>query len=154
MSAGGIGTILSPLPDMPDCEIVVVMPDFRISTKEAYERSDSVGYDDPKNMDEIINAVCSGNIRAAGRGLYNKFEEVADIPEIGEIKSVMNDCGALGSIMTGSGSAVYGIFDDENKASGCKDRLKEKYSDVFVVNPVQGGPSPIQHGGFIWFTSQ
>lgn len=149
MSAGGIGTILSPLPDMPSCEIVIVMPDFRISTKEAYERSDSIGYDEPKSMEPVSSAVCSGNVSGIAKALYNKFEEVADIREIDDIKSMMKQSGALGALMTGSGSAVFGIFDDEDKADECKSRLSEKYDEIFIVHPVPNGPSQIVHGGII-----
>ena len=149
MSAGGIGTILSPLPDMPSCEIVIVMPDFRISTKEAYERSDSIGYDEPKSMEPVSSAVCSGNVSGIAKALYNKFEEVADIREIDDIKSMMKQSGALGALMTGSGSAVFGIFDDEDKADECKSRLSEKYNEIFIVHPVPNGPSQIVHGRII-----
>lgn len=149
MSAGGIGTILSPLPDMPDCCIVIVMPRFRISTREAYEKSDTVGYDEPESMDIITGAVCGGNISGIAGALYNKFEEVADIGEIDEIKSLMKQSGALGALMTGSGSAVFGIFDDEDKADECRDRLGEKYDEVYIVHPTASGPSSVVHGGII-----
>lgn len=149
MSAGGIGTILSPLPDIADCFIVVVMPDFRISTKQAYEKSDIIGYDEPESMDRILGAVCSSNIDGISKELYNKFEEVADIDEIDKIKSLMKDRGAGGALMTGSGSAVYGIFTDENKAEQCGDDLKEEYREVFIVRPVNQGPHQPVHSGII-----
>ncbi len=149
MSAGGIGTILSPLPDLPECSIVIVMPGFRISTKEAYEKSDIIGYDDPKSMDNMTNAICSGSIINTAKFLYNKFEEVAGIQEISDIKTLMTEYGSVGALMTGSGSAVYGIFDSEDKAEECKDRLKEQYDEVLLVRPVPSGPEPVIHVGII-----
>lgn len=150
MSAGGIGTILSPLPDMPDAEIVIVMPSFRISTKEAYAKSDTLGYDEPKSMDAAASAVCSGHIGAIAGNLYNRFEEVADIAEIASIQSLMKDCGALGALMTGSGSAVYGLFDSKDRAEDCESKLREQnYHDIYIVHPVACGPVPMVHGGII-----
>lgn len=149
MSAGGIGTILNPLPDMPPCDIVIVMPEFHISTRDAYEKSDSIGYDSVKSIDDTTNAICAGNISAIGKSLYNKFEEVTDIDEISSIKTVMKDNGAVGALMTGSGSAVFGIFDDKEKADDCENKLKEKYSEVFTVHPVTTGPEQAVHGGII-----
>ena len=149
MSASGIGTILSPLPDMPDCFFVIVMPDFRISTKEAYESSDRLGYDTVKSIEPLTNAVCSGNASQTASLLYNKFEEVADIEEIGNIKSMMKESGALGALMTGSGSAVFGIFDEKEKAEECEDILKKQYDEVYIAEPVRSGPKQILPGGLI-----
>ena len=149
MTANGIGTILTPLPEMPECYIVVVKPDIKISTKEAYEKSDSMGYEQCRSVESMADAICRGDIKAVGKALYNKFEEVADIREIDDIKSMMKQSGALGALMTGSGSAVFGIFDDEDKADECKSRLSEKYNEIFIVHPVPNGPSQIVHGRII-----
>ena len=149
MSASGIGTILSPLPDMPDCYFVIVMPDFRISTKQAYESSDRLGYDTVKSMEPLVNAVCSGNAAQTAALLYNKFEEVADIEEIGHIKSAMLEAGGLGALMTGSGSAVFGVFDDREKAEECEDRLRKQYDEIFIAEPVRSGPRQLPTGGLI-----
>ena len=125
MNATGIGTILSPLPDMPDCTIVAVKPEFGISTGEAYKKFDATGYDSVKSPDAVIDAICSGNVKEIAGNMYNKFEEVSDVAEIGDIKKIMKDCGSCGAIMTGSGSAVFGIFDDEGKADDCRQELRD-----------------------------
>ena len=112
MTAGGIGTILTPLPDMPDCTFAVVKPEINISTAEAYRKSDEVGYNFPKSPDRVVDGICSGDVVEIAKGLYNKFEAVVDIPEIDDIKSAMMRAGALGACLTGSGSAIFGIFED------------------------------------------
>jgi 4-diphosphocytidyl-2-C-methyl-D-erythritol kinase len=48
----------------------------------------------------------------------------------------MVSAGALGSCMTGSGSAVFGIFADEEKALACKELFGKEYADVFLCEPV------------------
>ena len=147
MTAGGIGTILSPLPDMPDCHIAAVKPSFRISTPEAYKKSDSLGYENPKSAEKIISAICNGNVKGIGDHLYNKFEAVVEEDEIDSIKKVMMDNGAEGALMTGSGSAVFGIFVDRNDAENCCRQLEEKYENVYLLRPVSHGPKQIQQGG-------
>lgn len=148
MNATGIGTILSPLPDMPDCTIVAVKPNFAVSTKEAYEKSDTIGYDDIKSPDTVIDAICSGDVKAISGNMYNKFEEVSDIAEIEEIKKTMRECGAYGAIMTGSGSVVFGIFGDENKAEDARQELRDKYDNIYILKPVPKGPRQISSGIF------
>lgn len=148
MNATGIGTILSPLPDMPDCTIVAVKPDFGISTKEAYEKSDLIGYDNIKSPDMVIDAICSGNVKSIAANMYNKFEEVSGMAEIEDIKKVMTNCGAYGAIMTGSGSVVFGIFGDENEAEDSRQELRDRYDNIYILRPVPNGPRQINSGIF------
>lgn len=139
MTAGGIGTILNPLPDMPECFFVVVKPAFSISTKDAYEKSDSIGYEKSVSADDVVNGICNGSLEEIAEGLYNKFEEVAGINEIDDIKYLMESCGALGACLTGSGSAVFGIFDNRDEADECFDHLSSRYDQVFIAEPVFDG---------------
>lgn len=136
MMASGIGTILSPLPDLPDCYFVIVKPKIGICTKEAYEKSDSSEFLAIKGMDKITEAICEANIKSIAKNLYNKFEEVMALPEIEAIKEFMLKCGALGASMTGSGSAIFGIFDNENMRDNCARRLEEQYDSVYTAEPL------------------
>lgn len=136
MTAGGIGTILSPLPDLPECYFVIVKPKVGVSTKEAYEKSDSPEFEAIKGMDKITEAICEANIKSVAKNLYNKFEVVTDLPEVEAIKSFMLQYGALGAAMTGSGSAVFGIFDNDNERDDCARKLEEQYDTVFTAEPV------------------
>ncbi len=139
MTAGGIGTILNPLPDLPECCFVIVKPTFSVSTKDAYERSDVLGYDRVTSPEHIVSGICNGSLEEVGKWMYNKFEAVADVPEIDVIKRKMLQQGALGACMTGSGSAVFGLFDDEDSADDCKAVLSKEYDDVFIVRPTAEG---------------
>ena len=139
MTAGGIGTILSPLPALPDCCFVIVKPEFSVSTKEAYEASDRLGYDKPVSPEHITSGICGGNLDEIGKWMYNKFEAVSGMEEISAIKQVMTKHGALGACMTGSGSAVFGLFDDEDLAEECKSALSKEYDEVFLSRPTPEG---------------
>ena len=136
MTASGIGTILSPLPDLPECYFVIVKPKIGICTREAYKKSDSPEFSAIKGMDKITEAICEANIKSVAKNLYNKFEEVTSLPEIEAIKKFMLQCGALGASMTGSGSAIFGIFDDDNMRDDCARRLEEQYDSVYTAEPV------------------
>ncbi len=144
MTAGGIGTILSPLPDIPECVIVVVKPSIKISTRAAYQKSDESGYDNSKNPDEIVSAICNGSIKNIGKNLYNKFEDIVDVPEIKQIKATMKEYGAFGACLTGSGSAVFGIFKDKSDADDCIGKLEETFQDIYVVYPTTEGVHILQ----------
>lgn len=136
MTASGIGTILTPLPEMPECYIVVVKPDIKISTKEAYAKSDSMGYEQCRSAEPMADAICRGDIQAVGKALYNKFEEVVEVPEIDRIKSCMKEYGAEGALMTGSGSAIFGIFEEKSDADDCMNELERHFENVWLTEPV------------------
>ena len=139
MLATGTGTTLKKLHSMPRCSIVICKPDISVSTAEAYAACDSKP---PKGFlytDELIKRLYGRDIRGLSSCLYNEFEQVLDLPVINDIKKTMTECKALGASMSGSGSAVYGIFLDEKKAAKCVDALKEKYDKVFLTAPVKEG---------------
>lgn len=136
MSASGIGTILSPLPDLPECCFVIVKPDIGVCTKEAYEKSDLPEFSAIKGMDKITESICEANIKSVAKHLYNKFEVVMALPEVEKIKQIMLEYGALGAAMTGSGSAVFGIFDNDNMRDDCAKRLNDDYELVYKAEPI------------------
>jgi 4-diphosphocytidyl-2-C-methyl-D-erythritol kinase len=71
--------------------------------------------------------------------LYNEFEQVMQLDEISEIKRLMMQHKALGASMSGSGSAVYAIFNNDKKAEACAAALKEQYRHVFITKPIKVG---------------
>ena len=77
-------------------------------------------------------------VREIARNVYNVFEDIvaAEHTEIGHIKSVLQQSGALCCQMTGSGSVVFGIMPDQSAAELAVQRLKETYSQVFLAEPV------------------
>ncbi len=113
--ASGRGERLSVLPQMPDCAVVVCKPDFSVSTPELFRKLDSVRLRCHPDTQSIIELLREGELAKIARRMYNVFEDVPDRrhKEIAAIKSTMLDCGALGAVMTGTGSAVFGLYDDE-----------------------------------------
>lgn len=140
MLARGTGNILSPLPDLPDCHILICKPEISVSTAAAYRTIDEQGLAcSAECSEDISEAVCGSDLSAVSKLLRNIFEKAMNIPEVDQIKEIMLRSGAMGACMTGSGSAVFGIFDDEDKAEACGAELRREYDDVFLTVPVSSG---------------
>lgn len=138
MFSEGIGTILEPIPDLPECYIVLSKPPIGISTKEAYEKSDTSEYIETIKVSEVVDSIYSGNLKEISSLIFNRFEHVMDIKEVTEIKSMMNDMGALNSCMSGSGPTVFGIFDKKLTAEHSFMKLRKQYGETFLCKPVSG----------------
>ena len=140
MMARGTGSILSPLPDLPACFIVIAKPDCGVSTAAAYRSVDQyVGELLHPDSEAVCEDICAQDINAVASRLSNVFEQALALEPSLAIKQAMLDAGALGACMTGSGSAVFGIFEDKDAANDCADILERDYDDVFVTQPVSRG---------------
>ena len=134
MLASGRGEVLKALPPMPDCHIVICKPDFSISTPELFKKLDSVKLRCHPDTAGILEALDEGNLLKLARRMYNVFEDVPDrrFSTVTEIKSALLDHGALGAVMTGTGSAVFGIFSDLDSAENAAAALKKSYRCTYV----------------------
>ncbi|MBR2724416.1 MAG: 4-(cytidine 5'-diphospho)-2-C-methyl-D-erythritol kinase [Ruminococcus sp.] len=137
--AVGIGTTFKKVPKLTKCFIVICKPEISVSTAKAYALADSRTGAKFSYTDLCANALYKGSVRNVCDFLHNDFEEVLSLKEINDIKSIMLNNKALGSAMSGSGSAVFGIFLTEKKAKACAEILRGDYEDVFVVTPVKEG---------------
>ena len=134
----GIGEKLTLLPSAPRMWILLVKPPINISTALIYEQIDNKIIDKHPNTNAMIDALKNGDIKNIANNLCNVMESVTcDMhPIIGGIKNKMMLNGALGSLMSGSGPTVFGIFDDEKKAKASADSFAFQFKDVFLVNTV------------------
>ena len=135
----GIGEKMTALPNMPKCAIVVVKPSVSVSTPEAFAKYDSIVSPKKGDFDGMISAFKVGDLGGIGSRLFNDLEYAADLPQIKQAKEDLMKCGAQGALMTGSGSAVYGIFDDGKSAEKCAETLKMLYPFCEVCAPVNSG---------------
>lgn len=129
MLAHGRGELLSELPDMPKCIFVICKPQFSISTPELFRKLDQVSLRRHPDTAGLISALEQGNLRELCFRMYNVFEDVNDrrMRTVAAIKSVLIDKGALGAVMTGTGSAVFGVFSDKTEAEGAREALKREH---------------------------
>ena len=113
--AEGIGEKLSVLPPMPKCTILIAKPGISVSTKFVYENlhANDLKPEQHPDVDSMIEAMRQKDLGLLCSRMGNVLETVTipAYPVINEIKRTMIDNGAIGSMMSGSGPTVFGIFD-------------------------------------------
>lgn len=113
--AEGIGEKLSVLPPMPKCTILIAKPGISVSTKFVYENlhANDLKPEQHPDVDSMIEAMRQKDLGLLCSRMGNVLETVTipAYPVINEIKRTMMDNGAIGSMMSGSGPTVFGIFD-------------------------------------------
>ena len=141
--AEGIGEKLSRLPAPPDCFLLIAKPDINVSTKYVYEHLDAEGVEVHPDIDGMIEALTEEDLAGIVERLGNVLETVTvkKYPIIREIKETVLECGAEGSLMSGSGPTVFGIFTEREKAEKALEilRQKELAKQLFVTEFVKGG---------------
>ena len=126
-AATGIGTTLTPLPDGPKQHLIVVTPNARVSTANAYAALNAASLTTSESNSILSSSLADLFSASSGRWpLQNDFEGVIfEIePEIERAKMALLDAGARGALLAGSGSSVFGIFDDEAARDRALDNLK------------------------------
>ena len=114
-AATGTGTTLLELEDVPKCHLIIVTPNASVSTATAYEALDAPSLTTPDSLSILSSSFTepfSGN--CSQWPLHNDFEGVIfEIEsEIRRAKLALLDAGARTALLAGSGSSVFGIFDD------------------------------------------
>lgn len=136
--AEGTGGIISPLPDLTDCCFVIVKTGEKHSTGEMYQKFDALTDVKHPMSQNLISAICAGEIEEVAKYTDNVFEALWD-SEILQVKTELLENGALSASLSGSGPSVFGLFADEETAHKCLVQLEDKYSDVFLCFPVDEG---------------
>ncbi|MGN0637880.1 MAG: 4-(cytidine 5'-diphospho)-2-C-methyl-D-erythritol kinase [Huintestinicola sp.] len=119
----GIGEIIEPLPKISGT-VLMGKGAMGISTPEAFKKIDSAGYRiGTEGVKDIFGSVCS--LKDIAPYCRNIFDEVSCLDEVSHIKKIMTDNGAVRSLMTGSGSAVFGLYESETSAEKAYALLKQ-----------------------------
>ena len=142
--ASGTGTKLKKMISIPRCKIVICKPEVSVSTAEAYSKIDSANLTHPEFTAEMVKAIYARDIWMVTSCMLNDFEIALDLEEIKDVKRVMLKNKALGACMSGSGSAVFAVFNSEKKAGKCLQALKKDYKEVFLCEPVKEGCAVIE----------
>ncbi len=144
--AFGIGETLNPAENVPSLCFLLINPGFEVSTREVYEGLGMTAQKDwesgekteltngptPFNM-PVFNK--SGGPEGVAGMLHNDLESVTLKlhPELKDIKEKLLHYGALGSLMSGSGPTVFGIFRDEKDASRAAAGMKRDRWSLFTA---------------------
>lgn len=135
--AEGIGERLTPLPAPPACTLLVAKPDINVSTKYVYEHLDAEELLWHPDIDGMLQALQEQSLDGIVSRLGNVLESVTAkrYGIIEQIKEEMLSGGALGSLMSGSGPTVFGIYRDAAKAEKTMEGIRRKglAGQVFVT---------------------
>ncbi|MEG3028879.1 MAG: 4-(cytidine 5'-diphospho)-2-C-methyl-D-erythritol kinase [Oscillospiraceae bacterium] len=137
----GTGEIILPAPPMPPCYFVICMPAKGVSTPQAFAAYDTLGEKVKVDTDSLMGAIKHKKLTDIAKYMANDLEKAAGSPDTQPIKEKLLELGALGSLMTGSGSAVFGLFDDEKKAEAAVMYFRGQVKSAFLARPVNFGAS-------------
>lgn len=123
----GIGEVLTQLPNVPDCVVLIAKPDFDVSTKYVYENLHANSLTYHPDIDAQVAAIRAGDLAGVVKVMDNVLETVTEkkYTEITTIKKVMEEYGAMRAMMSGSGPTVFGLYEDGNKAEVAAEAIRE-----------------------------
>ena len=138
----GIGEELTPIDTDLSYPLLIIKPRFSFSTVRMYRAIDEApALAQQYSSEEVRKGLETGDLLRVCGGLYNVFEEVVPRPDdIRNLKDLLLEHGAMGSLMTGSGSCVYGIFADTASRDRAYSALRPRYR-VYACRAVN------EHGG-------
>lgn len=152
MLAEGIGEVLTPLEPMPKTYVVLVKPPFSASTATVYKSLDISNIKKHPDTKLVIEALKTGDVKTVAENMQNVLEEVtvAIHPEIDKIKEGFRKHGAMGTMMSGSGTTVFGLFETEEAAKRASRYFKVQHNmrEVYVTTTYSPSSSMIkEHKG-------
>lgn len=136
MLAEGIGEVLTRLPDAPQTHIVLCKPPIAVSTPAVYRAIDSVEIARRPDTHAMCAAIAAGDLSGMARLLCNVMQPVTAgmHPEVNEICSMLDTCGAMGAIMSGSGPSNFGLFERLEDAQTACHTLGMQYTETYITD--------------------
>lgn len=126
--AEGIGEKLTRLPSVPQCQVLIAKPPVNVSTKYVYENlhANDLRPEEHPDIDGMVEAIRSNDLYGIVKRFGNVLERVTlkEYPVIGEIKEKMKKFGAVGTLMSGSGPTVFGLFENPQLAANAYEQLR------------------------------
>lgn len=142
----GIGDIMSKTSAAPDAPMVIAKMGEGMSTPAAYKALDKKynNFNNYNVKNEKLHILTGRNKKSLAdysQGLYNVFESVVELerPDVTLVKKAMISHGALNALMSGSGTSVFGIFENEGDANSAKEALLSMGAVAHLVYPASKG---------------
>lgn len=146
--AKGIGEKLTELPPLPFCHIVLCKPPESLKTKDIFAAFDAqfdeigaekVLAEQAEKEEKLLLALEKQDLAGIAMHLTNGLlsPALARCSHIEKIMGCMRENGALGTMMSGSGPTVFGIFTSRRRAEQTAAKLKSKYRETYVTNPTK-----------------
>jgi 4-diphosphocytidyl-2-C-methyl-D-erythritol kinase len=135
----GVGEKLTPLPGPPTQHLVLAKPHRSADTGEIYRAHDAAGVESARCVEPVISALQSRSLLDLAAAVGNDLTSVTSdlVPEVAALQRDLLAREALGAAMSGSGTAVYGIFDDEGAAERAASTVDAPFTGVY---------EPVPHG--------
>lgn len=129
----GIGEIITKIDSNLKFYLVIVKPELSCNTGEMYRLIDNTNVIQEYNTDKVINALETNDMQRLCNNLFNVFEHVISHKVI-NIKEELTSNGAIGTLLAGSGSCIFGIFENKETAKKAYCILKEKYETYICTS--------------------
>ncbi len=135
MLAEGVGEILTPINSMPECIVVLCKPGYGMSTAKVFGSLNIDKIKKHPDTERVISAIEDKDIASVAENMYNVLEEIvaSEKHEIKKIEDILISHGALGAMMSGSGSTTFGIFNDQDAAKGVYKKLRSMYKETYIT---------------------
>ena len=130
---GGTGEKIRPIPCKKDYFIVVAKPDFFCNTAQAYKKFDMSPLPTREGFKRFVGMLENG-CEAWSGAVYNVFEQLYRDERIEAVTNELKEKGALCAALSGSGSAVFGVFADENEAKKAAESTNLPFCRM--INPI------------------
>lgn len=138
--ATGLGEILEPIRGFELGWLVLVKPNFGVSTKEVYTELKLEAIKTHPRTGVMREALDQQNRKVIINELSNVLETVtlSMYPKVAQVKALLSSYGAEGVLMSGSGPTVFGIFSSYQRAKTAHKKLKKIYTQSYVVSTYNG----------------
>lgn len=133
VKAEGIGDIITKINTVFKYYLLIIKPQISCSTKNMFNKIDQTSnLGKLQKSEPVVKALETNNIELLCNNLYNRFEDVIDEKNIiSNLKTQLKNSGAIGTLLTGSGSCVFGIYKNKKQAKYAYEILKNKY-DIYI----------------------
>ena len=129
MRVTGIGEKMTPVPPLPSLPLVLLRPDAGLSTADVFRAFDTLPPDPPADTERFLAALRAGDLPEMTRRGGNMLQKPACAlaPEIESLAQALWDSGAGFVSMTGSGSVVFGAYENSRAADAAYLPLKDRF---------------------------
>ncbi|MDD3024712.1 MAG: 4-(cytidine 5'-diphospho)-2-C-methyl-D-erythritol kinase [Syntrophomonadaceae bacterium] len=134
--ARGRGELLQPLKQSVPLLLLLVKPDFQVSTAEVYKQFNLAQVERFPDTRAFLESWRKCDIIGIAAHMENVLESVSIkiFPEIALIKEKLKKLGALNALMSGSGPSVFAVFTDRVLALKAMENMRTSYREVFLVS--------------------
>lgn len=134
--AQGVGEILTPLPALPELHLVILKGRQSVSTPKAYAAIDALEKPFHPDTAQMRKAIEEQDMSLLVKHCGNTFEDAVALADVERAKEALRADGAQCAVMTGSGSAVFGIFPDKQSAADCAAKRRSEFAFVQACTTV------------------